>query len=293
MAIEERDPHTGYMTTGHEWNDIKELNRPIPKVVWVFVFVTHLFALVYWVLMPAWPLVETYTKGILGADQRTRVAQDIRDAAAARAVWTGKIATSDYKAIQADPSLMRIVHSSGRPLFEDNCAVCHGMKGQGGNGFPRLVDDAWLWSASPAGVAETIRVGINSSHPETRVSQMPAFGRDQILDRKAILEVVAYVRALSDPTLARDDQAPMVAAGRAVFAANCVACHGKDGVGNREIGASNLTDGFWIYGGDLQNIFTSVGQGRQGHMPHWEDRLSVIERKILALYVLDLGAAKK
>ena len=136
---------------------------------------------------------------------------------------------------------------------------------------------------------ETIRVGINSAHPETRTSQMMAFGRDQMLDRDAILSVVAYVQSLSDPALAGGEPADLVSAGNDIFVENCAACHGEDGKGIIEMGAPDLTDTFWIYGGDLQSIYASVYEGRQGHMPHWSDRLTPLDRKILALYVLDLA----
>ena len=78
MALDERDPHTGYMTTGHEWNGIKELNTPVPRVVYFFLIVTALFSVIYWVLMPAWPLGLTYTKGLLGIDQRTTVTESLK-----------------------------------------------------------------------------------------------------------------------------------------------------------------------------------------------------------------------
>ena len=106
MAVDERDPHTGYMTTGHEWNGIKELNTPVPRPVYFFLIVTALFAVVYWVLMPAWPLGVTYTKGLLGIDQRTTVTESLKQAALERGVWTKRIEAESFKDIQADPRLM-------------------------------------------------------------------------------------------------------------------------------------------------------------------------------------------
>src|SRR6185312_2893388 len=101
-----RDPHTGYLTTGHEWNGIKELNSPVPIAVYVFIAVTHLFALVYWVLMPTWPLLTTYTKGLLGRNDRVAVEKSVNQAQQNRASWTDKIATESYPSIQADARLM-------------------------------------------------------------------------------------------------------------------------------------------------------------------------------------------
>src|SRR6516164_8226599 len=104
MAVEhepERHPFTGYLTTGHEWNGITELNTPVPRAVYFFLTIAFLFSLGYWVLMPAWPLGVTYTKGLLGIDQRNIVAASLREAAADRSVWTKKIETESFAAIQS------------------------------------------------------------------------------------------------------------------------------------------------------------------------------------------------
>lgn len=284
MEHGKHDPVTGRMTTGHEWNGIEELDTPVPRVVLFFLAATTLFSIVYWVLMPAWPLGWTYTKGLLGIDQREIVTRQVREAAAAREAWMGRIASADFGTIAADPALMRHVRETGRTLFQDNCAVCHGTSGTGGPGYPDLAARAWLWGGDPQALAETIRVGINSSHAETRVSQMTAFGTSGILTVPQVRAVTAYVRSLSGQTLSEEDRGRLDA-GREVFAANCAACHGDDGKGKRDVGAPDLTDSHWIYGGGAAAIAASVHAGRQGHMPHWEGRLSPAEIKLLALYV--------
>jgi cytochrome c oxidase cbb3-type subunit 3 len=288
MALEERDPHTGYTTTGHEWNGIKELNTPVPRVVYFFLIVTAIFSFIYWVLMPAWPLGLTYTKGLLGIDQRTTVTESLERAALEREVWTRRIETENYQAIQNDPKLMTIVRQTGRTVFGDNCAACHGFDAKGSKGFPNLTTSSWLWGGDPEAIAETIRVGINSAHPKTRAGQMLAFGRDRILKSDEVDNVVDYVQSLSDPNISKQVPVAKLEAGRAIFAANCASCHGDDGKGKTEVGAPNLTDKIWIYGGDAQSILTTVWNGRQGHMPTWENRLNPVERKILALYIFDL-----
>ena len=288
MAVDERDPYTGYMTTGHEWNGIKELNSPVPRPVYFFLIVTALFAVVYWVLMPAWPLGVTYTKGLLGMDQRNIVTESVKQAALERAVWTRRIEAESFKEIQADPRLMERVLQTGRTLFGDNCAACHGSNAKGGKGFPNLTTASWLWGGDPESIAETIRVGINSAHPQSRTSQMMAFGRDQLLKKDELDNVVIYVRSLSDPAVAKDMPAAKINAGKAVFAVNCVACHGDDAKGKADVGGPDLTDRFWIYGGDAESIYTTMWGGRQGQMPSWEGRLSPLDRKILALYLFDL-----
>jgi cytochrome c oxidase cbb3-type subunit 3 len=287
VAVEERDPHSGYLTTGHEWNGIKELNTPVPRLIYVFLALTFVFAVGYWVLMPSFPIGTTYLKGLLGADQRATVAQELRNATASRSEWVRQIETADYRAVQGDADLMRLVRETGRSLFGDNCAACHGADAKGGPGFPNLTSGSWLWGGEPEKIAETLRFGINSDHPDTRISQMLAFGRDGTLSRQEVDAAAAYVRALANPSAA--SAAAGVLGGQKLFEANCATCHGPQAKGSPEMGAPDLTDASWIYGGDLQSIRTSIWGGRQGHMPHWDARLSDVDRKILTLYVLDLG----
>jgi len=288
MAVEERDPHTGYLTTGHEWNGIKELNTPVPRAVYFFLITTALFSIAYWVLMPAWPLGVTHTKGLLGIDQRTTVAESLKQASLDRQTWTKRIEMESYQAIQSDPALMTIVRRAGHTLFGDNCAACHGFNAKGSKGFPDLTTASWLWGGDPAAIAETIRIGINATHSKTRVAQMLAFGRDKIMQRADVENVVSYVQTLSNPAAAAQIGPTKLEAGKTAFTANCASCHGDDGKGKVELGAPDLTDNVWIYGGDAQSIFTSIWNGRQGHMPAWENRLDPVERKILTLYLVDL-----
>ena len=203
-----------------------------------------------------------------------------------------RIAAAPFAEVSADPALMRHVRDTGRTLFADNCAVCHGTEGRGGPGFPNLAAGSWLWGGTPEAIAETIRVGINGTAKDTRASQMMAFGRDGVLQREQVLAVVSYVRSLSGQKLAEAEQA-RVPAGKEVFAANCVACHGPEGKGLHDLGAPDLTDANWIYGGDEQSVFNSVHGGRQGHMPSWEGRLSPTDIKLLALYVGTLAGGAK
>lgn len=288
MGVSERDPHSGHQTTGHEWNGIKELNTPVPLSVWLFLIATFLFSVVYWVLMPAWPLGRTYTTGLLEVDQKTTVERKVNRAEANRAVWKDRIAKEDISQIRQHQALMEIVREDGQRLFGDNCAVCHGTDAKGGKGFPDLTGHAWLWGGSPERIAHTIAVGINSPQsPETQMSQMLAFGRDGMLDNNSVLAVADYVRSLSNPALGRGEGAKVIAAGRQIFEDNCVACHGDTGKGNPEIGAPDLTDKAWIYGGDAQSVYTSIYEGRRGEMPAWDGRLSPVDQKMLLIWLLD------
>jgi len=288
VAVDERDPHTGHKTTGHEWNGIKELNTPVPKPVWFFLIVTGLFAIGYWILMPAWPIGVTYTKGLLATNDRLVVADSERASASARADWLRQVEATPYAQLLADPVAMARVRKDGARLFGDNCAACHGTDGHGGKGFPNLADHDWLWGGDPETVAETIRVGINSAHPNTRVSEMIGFGTGGILDGAQVGYATDYVLSLSDPKMAAA-RPNSVRFGRAVFEANCVPCHGADARGNQSLGVPNLADRAWLNGSGWTAVYTMISHGRKGEMPTWESRLTPAERKLLVAYVLDLG----
>jgi len=258
--------------------------------VWWAIGITHVWALVMWILLPTWPLVTTYTKGILGIDQRQLVAGQLAEGERYRTYWVTRFANENLDDIRKDADLMQIVSGVAPALWGDNCSACHGRAGTGGPGFPSLVDTAWLWGGDDEDVLKTLRVGINSTHPETRTSQMLAFGADGILTRDQIRTVAAYVQSLSG--LASPDAAAREE-GATLFAENCASCHGEKGTGDTSLGAPNLTDSFWIYGGDSASLFQTIYGGRQGWMPHMEGRLTEAERKMLAVYVLNVLPEKQ
>lgn len=287
MSVKDRDPLTGHQTTGHEWDGITELNTRVPRAIWWAVGITHLWALIVWILVPSWPLVNTYTRGILGLDQQQRVEEEVRELRLSRSDWVDAIEAQDLAEIRADPQLMAIVNQTGPMLFGDNCSGCHGPTAQGGPGFPNLTDAVWLWDGDPEGILETLRVGINAPHDDTRFSQMMAFGRDGILTPREVYTLVDYIQSLSGE--ATDIDPVRVAAGAGLFQDNCASCHGEDARGVRELGAPNLTDRDWLYGGDRDSLFHTIHNGRQGWMPAWEDRMSLADRKILALYLAEIA----
>ncbi|MDP2080281.1 MAG: cytochrome-c oxidase, cbb3-type subunit III [Pseudotabrizicola sp.] len=284
MSVEERDPVSGYLTTGHVWNGITELNSPVPRIVFAFMVVTHLYALVAWFLLPAWPLGQTFTKGLLGIDQKTAVAADIAAANADRADWMDALATHDFETIRADPDLMARALATAEPLFGQNCQVCHGANGIGGPGYPRLNDNIWVWGGTADEIATTLRVGINADHPDTHFAQMPAFGRDGLLTGTEISVLTDYVQTLGAGVMADDPSD-----GALLFQTNCAGCHGEDARGISGSGAPNLTDGDWLYGGDATNLRHGLVVGRQGQMPSWQSRLTEAEIRAMALYVEDLS----
>lgn len=285
---QEIDPVTGHVTTGHDWGGIKELNTPFPKIALWFLIGTFVYSLIAWVLLPTWPLGSTYTKGILGVDQTTDAEADHAQLVERRAHWRDEFASDDFAALADDPQIMSIAMPEMRRLFVDNCAACHGLQGQGhdgkgGPGFPALNDADWLWYAEPEDIADVIRVGINSAHPETYFAQMPAFGRDGMLSREEIDLLVPYVAGLHDGSADPDGEAAEI------FADTCASCHGDGGTGGLGSGAPSLADEGWIYGGTTADIRRTLMNGREGHMPAWEARLSTEERHMLALYIAGLS----
>jgi cytochrome c oxidase cbb3-type subunit 3 len=283
MSVEERDEHTGHLTTGHEWNGIKELNKPVARIVWISYIVAFLIAAPMLVLWPAFPLGTTFTPGLLGVDQRKTLDRELSAARLKRQPWQEQIQNSSVTQLNGDAQLMTVVRQAGRTLFMDNCAVCHGTDAKGRNGYPNLTDKAWLWGKTPEAIMETLRVGINSANDDSRASEMPAFGRDELLEPAQVAPMVAYVQRLSAGTTSEASEEE-----KTVFADNCASCHGPNGKGDKNFGAPNLTDANWIYGKDKKTLHQTIWNGRKGHMPHWEGRLSKLDRKILMVYLLDL-----
>ncbi len=292
MTKPERDPYTGLMTTGHEWNGIKELMTPVPGVVKFFLAITILTAVLFWILFPTWPYGTGYTKGILNIDQRGLVEEDLTRSAALRATWEQKFSTTEFAQLEADEEAMALVRTHGARLFEDNCSACHGINADGGPGFPSLIDDQWLWGGDAETINETLRVGINTQHEDTRFGEMPAFGDQGMLDLKQRRALTSFVISLSRPDELDQKNMERLPEGKELFAENCASCHGDNGKGIKDVGAPNLTDSFWIYGGNADTIQATLKHGRKGVMPYFEQRLGEADRRLLTLYVRDMGAQK-
>jgi cytochrome c oxidase cbb3-type subunit III len=283
-----KDEVSGVDTTGHEWDGIRELNNPMPRWwVWTF-YVTILWAVGYWIAMPAWPLVSSHTRGLLGYSQRAAVAEDIAAAKRAQAAFVERIAGLDVARIREDPELFAFAQAGGRSAFAVNCSQCHGSGAAGARGYPNLNDDEWLWGGAPEDIERSIRYGVRSGHPEARVNDMPAFFADGVLTWAQVNDVAEHVLALSG----RSTDAAAAARGKALFADNCAACHGEDGRGKREMGAPNLADAIWLYGGEKADVVRSVAQSRRGVMPAWEGRLDEATIKQLAIWVHSLGGGE-
>jgi len=277
----EKDEHSGVETTGHEWDGIKELDNPLPRWwLWIF-YATIAWSVVYWVLMPAWPGLHSYTHGLLHNSARAQVAQDLKDLAAKRGAAGAQLRTATVEQIEADPKLQAYALEEGQSIFGDNCATCHGQSGTGGKGYPNLRDDVWLWGGALEDIQHTIRVGVRSGDPNARNSIMPAFGRDAILKPEQVDDLTEYVVALSH----RKADAAAIARAAPVFQANCGVCHGPEGKGNQAFGAPNLTDADWLYGGDRASIHDQIWNGHGGVMPAWGHRFDDATIKALAVYI--------
>ncbi|MGY3439248.1 MULTISPECIES: cytochrome-c oxidase, cbb3-type subunit III [unclassified Marinovum] len=278
-------------TTGHSWDGIEEFNNPMPRWwLWTF-YVTIIWGIGYSIAYPAWPGISRATAGVLGFSTRAEVAQDIADVDAANAAINARLEAADLQAIAADPELLSYATNAGGAVFRTWCAQCHGSGAAGAQagGYPNLLDDDWLWGGDIAAIHETVSYGIrNEENPDARYSAMPAFGRDELLEKAQISQVVNFVMSLSGDA----QDAGQVAAGAEVFANDCSACHAEDGTGDRTQGAPDLSDAIWLYGGDYEQLTDTVTNARFGVMPAWQGRLSEAEIRAVSAFVHGLGGGE-
>jgi cytochrome c oxidase cbb3-type subunit III len=284
------DQVTGTATTGHEWDGIRELNTPLPRWWLWLLYLTIIWAIGYWVVYPAWPLVSSFTTGTFGWNSRVAVATDLNDLNALRAPMNTKLAATSLGNIKTDQALADFTYAQGRAAFRENCGPCHGAGGGGAKGYPNLNDNDWLWGGTLEQIQQTVEFGIRSGHAKARDSQMPAFGRDGMLKSNEIVAVANYVRSIANLSTRPGID---LAAGKKLFADNCALCHGPEGKGNREFGAPNLTDGIWLFGPDEATIVDIITNSRSGVMPAWAGRLEPVTIKALAYYVHSLGGGEK
>jgi cytochrome c oxidase cbb3-type subunit 3 len=255
-------------TTGHVWDeDLTELNTPMPRWWMGLFWLTIIFAAVYLALYPG---LGSYA-GKLGWKSTDEYRQELKKADAEYGPLFAKYASQDMKVVAADPQ----AHAIGERLFLTYCAQCHGSDARGNKGFPNLTDSDWLYGGTPETIKETI---LNGRH-----GQMPpmaaALGSDSDVEN-----VAHYVRSLSGLTA----DPVKVAFGKPKFAA-CAACHGADAHGNQMIGAPNLADKTWLYGGSADTIMETIRKGRNNTMPAWGEFLGEQKVHVLAAYVWSLS----
>lgn len=288
QPVKKEDPST----TGHSWDGIEEFNNPLPRWwLWIF-YACIVWAIWYSIAYPAWPGVKSATAGYLGFSTRAQVAEDIATAEAKNAAINEKLASVELASIATDPELEGYAKSAGAAVFKTWCAQCHQTNGAGAVGYPNLQDDDWLWGGTMEDIHLTLLHGIRSeTDDDSRYSEMPAFGRDELLEEEEISQVVNFVMSLT-PNVNPPQDHSMVEAGAVVFEDNCAACHMEDGSGDRAQGAPNLADAIWLYGGDYAAISETVHNSRFGVMPDWNERLSEAQIRAVATYVHQLGGGE-
>ena len=276
-------------STGHSWDGIEEYDNPLPRW-WLWTFYACIaWGLAYVVAYPAIPLLSGPTQGVLGTTYRSNVAAEIQRFTDANAPIQAKLVDTPLDQIAADPELANYTANAGAAIFRTWCAQCHGSGAGGASGYPTLLDNDWLWGGTLDDIHTTVQHGIRDPKDgDTRYSEMPKFGADELLDKTQIAQVVNHVLELAG----QPHDAALAVEGRTVFADNCTSCHGEDGTGDRAQGAPNLTDAVWLYGSDPATITRIVHDGPFGAMPAWAGRLSEADIRAVASYVHGLGGGE-
>lgn len=284
------DAVTGQSTTGHSWDGIRELNTPLPRWwLWTF-YITIVWSIGYWLVYPAWPLISSHTTGLFGYSSRAAVAVEVQALEQRRDQQAAGLKTASLEEIKASPELLRVALARGKASFAENCVGCHGQGGTGAPSYPNLTDDDWVWGGGLKDIQTTIQNGIRwTQNADTRMGEMLAFGRQGMLKKDEIEQVVDFVRSLAKLEPAKGAN---LAAGKALYETNCASCHGEAGKGNREVGAPDLTDAIWLYGSSREAMIESVHNGRAGIMPAWASRLDPVTIKALTVYVHSLGGGQ-
>ena len=284
----EKDSVTGHMTTGHEWDGLKELNQPLPKW-WLYIFyATVIWSFGYFLLYPSIPGITGYFHGVVGYSQRVAVDRDVAAVQAQRGAAMDRIRTLSFADIRKDPELYAVAQTAGKITFAENCQPCHGGGGGGNPGYPALAAGNWLWGGTLEAIQQTVTHGIRSGDPDARQSQMLRFGADGVLKPAEISAVADYVMTLYGKGEAGKD----LTAGKQLFADNCAVCHGEAGQGNREVGGPRLASRAHLYGDDRATVLAQINNPRMGVMPNWSTRLDLAKIKSVTLYVHSLGGGE-
>ncbi|HEC19418.1 MAG TPA: cytochrome-c oxidase, cbb3-type subunit III [Gammaproteobacteria bacterium] len=271
--------------TGHVWDgNLRELTNQPPKWWMNTLYLSGIFVVIYFILYPSIPLLNGWTKGILGWTQMKRLNETMAEIEEIRAPYENKLKGMSAAAILADEELSNYVVASAKVLFGDRCAPCHGTGGAGNPGFPVLADDDWLYGGSIDSIQQSISNG--------RKGMMPGFGA--MLSEQQLDDLSKHVVAMSKG----EEYAP----GKELFVSQgCIGCHGMDGKGIQMMGSANLTDAIWRFapGGEESVKYTiryGVNSGAEGArnavMPSFKDKLTETEIKKLAVYVYKLGGGQ-
>jgi len=267
FANRKREQQSAEKTTGHEYDGIQEYDNPLPAW-WFYMFVlTIVWGAGYLIIYPGmgnfagllgWTQVGQHDRQVAAADEKFRTMRD-------------RYMALPIEEIASDPAVRKM----GMRMFGNNCAQCHGADAKGSYGFPNLADGDWIFGGTPDGIKASITNG--------RQAAMPPWG--SIIGDKGVTDVTAYVMSING----RESDTAQVAAGEKVFQTYCVACHGADATGNPALGAPNLKNGIWLYGGTPEQISHSIRAGRNGVMPAHKDTLSEDKIHIITAYVYGLS----
>ena len=266
VAVSDQDEEEN-KTTGHVYDGIEEYDNPLPRWWFIMFIVTFVYAGVYLLVYPglgSWP-------GLFGWTSVKELRGHQQQADARYADTFGTYANTPIEELAQNPDAMKM----GLRLFSNNCAVCHGADGGGNYGFPNLTDHDWLYGGTPDKIKETITLG--------RKGAMPAWGA--LMGETGVVNVSEYVLQMSG----QEHDAAKAELGAKLFNQNCVACHGVDGKGNQALGAPNLTDDIWLYGGEPQDTRATLRNGRNGVMPAQQELLKADRIHLLAAYVYSLS----
>lgn len=256
-------------TTGHVWDeDLTEYNQPMPRWWLNLFYITIVFALIYLVLYPG---LGSYA-GVLGWSQYSEYQAEVEAAEERVAPLYADYAEQSIPQLAENESAMR----TGQRIFANNCAVCHGSDGRGAVGFPNLADDVWLYGGDPEQIKHSVLQG--------REGVMPAFG-DQ-LGESGVRAVAAYVYTLNGREWPRQD---LVERGKEQYQTVCASCHGPEGKGNQQLGAPDLTNDTWLYGGRMDTLRKTIAEGRNGNMPAHEPLLGADRGHVVSAYVYSLS----
>ena len=259
--------------TGHVWDgDLTELNNPLPRWWLGLFYITIAFGGFYLLLYPG---LGTFG-GILGWTSTGSYEQEVERVEARVGPLFARYQQTPINDLLKDEAALKI----GDRLYATYCTTCHGSDARGARGYPNLRDSSWLWGGDPESIKTTITDG--------RVAGMPAW-EGPLGGETGVDEVVQYVLSLSG----RATITALADKGKAKFDIFCVACHGATGTGNTAIGAPNLTDGVWLYGGSLTRISQSIAQGRNGQMPAHGEFLGEAKIHLLTAYVYSLSQAEQ
>jgi len=256
----------------HVWDeDLVELNNPLPRWWLNLFYITLIFAIGYLVLYPG---LGTF-KGMLGWTSTGQYEREIDLADAKYGPLFKKYAEMDIVVVADDADARRM----GERMFVSYCATCHGSDARGARGFPNLRDNDWLYGGEPANIQLSILDGRSGMMPGWEA----ALGGEQ-----GVADVAEYVFSLSG----RNVDAAAAERGKTQFTAMCTACHGMDGTGNQALGAPNLTDNIWLYGGTPSSVMESIAKGRNGQMPAHREFLGEEKAHLLAAYVYSLSTGQ-